>query len=66
MQMKTEAEQKKKATGPKKPIEETSRVPNTPWMNLVADDDNDINFEVDQKFKFRIFDYDKDFIISYV
>ena len=48
------AEQKKKATGPKKPIEETSRVPNTPWMNLVAGDDNDINFDVDQKFKFRM------------
>lgn len=30
-------------------------MPNTPWLNLVANDDpNDINFDVDQKFKFRM------------
>ena len=32
----------------KKPIEETQRVPNTPWLNLVDDEElNDINFDVD-------------------
>lgn len=44
------AEQKKKAATPKKPIEETSRVPNSPWLQLVTEvptDDNDINFDVD-------------------
>ena len=45
--------QKKAATVPKKPTEETSRQPNNPWLQLYAQDpadaaaDNDINFDVD-------------------
>lgn len=38
----------------KKPIEETQRVPNAPWLNLMTDDYNDINFDVDKHFKFRM------------
>lgn len=41
----------------KKPIEETSRVPNSPWLNLSSManlDQNDINFDVDDNFKFRM------------
>lgn len=38
----------------KKPIEETMRDPNSPWFNLAADEYNDINFDVDKNFKFRM------------
>lgn len=44
----------------KKPIEETSRQPNSPWLSLAtvmpatASPPNDINFDVDDKFKFRM------------
>ena len=40
----------------KKPIDETSRVPNTPWIQLNTDleEDNDINFDVGSDFKFRM------------
>jgi hypothetical protein len=39
----------------KKPIEETHRKTNTPWLNLVNDEDpNDINFDVEKKFHFRM------------
>ena len=50
----------KKKQPVKKPIEETSRQPNSPWLSLAtmmpatASPPNDINFDVDDKFKFRM------------
>ena len=44
------AETKKEKSASRKPIEETSRIPNSPWLKLATDlptDDNDINFDVD-------------------
>ena len=50
---------KKKKQPVKKPIEETNRTPSSPWMNLATideyeNDENDINFDVDKNFKFRM------------
>ena len=43
----------------KKPIEETTKTPNSPWVMLSyeplpEEEENDINFDVDDKFKFRM------------
>jgi len=40
----------------KKPIDETSRMPNTPWLSLssIPDGRNDINFDVGDEFRFRM------------
>jgi len=43
----------------RKPKEETIKQPNSPWTRLAASElssagDNDINFDVDQHFKFRM------------
>ena len=58
MQMVEKPEVKKPVV--KKPIEETTKTPNSPWLQLNSEpimeerDENDINFDVDDKFKFRM------------
>lgn len=50
----------KKKKPVKKPIDETNRTPNSPWQLLYTmepeqnGEDNDINFDVDENFKFRM------------
>lgn len=45
----------------RKPIEETTKTPNSPWLMLESaqvnadeEDGNDINFDIDKNFRFRM------------
>jgi len=51
------AQRDTKKPAPKAPTQETTKKPNSPWQQLntlPVEGDNDINFDVDQHFKFRM------------